>query len=114
MGYGSGRFQELIYQRYGNPLEFLNNSIKRKGFDKAVNTILSQYDEDKSWSLYLSLVANPFSDVSKMSFYEFLHQDNEQQEKSQNEIGMTKEQMQMQVQFAENMLNNFNPFEGGE
>jgi hypothetical protein len=62
----------------------------------------------------LSLVANPFSEVSKMSFHEFLHREDEQQEKPQKEVGMTNKEIQMQVQFAENMLNNFNPFEGGE
>lgn len=84
--------------------------MKRKQLDKAVSTILSQYDEDMSWSLYCAFVANSFSNVG--SFDDFLK--NCKTPVEQNEQVMNGQQIRKQLDKADKLLSGFvPPAEGG-
>lgn len=87
--------------------------IKRKGLNKAVNAILSQHDEDRCWSLYLSTVANPFSETT--TFEEFLKKARTPVQNSSKEIeqSLNEKQMEKQLEKATKLLNGFVPMTGG-
>lgn len=91
---------------------YLNSAIKHKTLDVAVNTILSQQDEEKCWSLYLSCVANPFSE--EITFEDFLKKYGTKTEPTEQKLNKKgnkpkKMNLQQQVLKAEKLLNGFVP-----
>lgn len=77
------------------------------------NTILSQYDEDKCWSLYLSCLANPFSEQQSQTFKEFMNSFESKNEPvktgTPRKIGLTKSEVLKQVDEANKILDGFTP-----
>lgn len=47
---------DLIYKRYANPREFINNLIKNKCFTNGIDTLLEEVEKQKKWELYCSSV----------------------------------------------------------
>lgn len=83
--------------------------MKRNSLDKAVSTILSQYDEDRCWSLYLASVSNPFTE--EMTFDDFLKKTRTPVSKVQKEVeqGLNEKQMEVQLEKATKLLSGFIP-----
>lgn len=76
------------------------------------NTILNQYDEDKCWSLYLSCLANPFSEQQSQTFKEFMNSIESPDKPVTHEpkkIGLTKSEVLKQVDEANKILSGFVP-----
>lgn len=47
---------DLIYKRYANPREFINNLIKNKCFANGIVTLLEEVENQRKWELYCSSV----------------------------------------------------------
>ena len=74
------------------------------------DTILSQSEEEKCWSLYLAVVSNPFAEAG--SFDDFMKKN--KQKKAEPQI--KKFDSKMQIMKAQKILSVFKPLQdrGGE
>ncbi len=87
---------------------YLNSAIKHKTLDVAVNTILSQQDEDKCWSLYLACIANPLTE--EVTFEDFLKKCTKKRpEPAKQDKQKKKQDPKKQVLAAERLLKSFIP-----
>ena len=98
---------DLLFKRYASPFLFMGEMIRSVRFDEFVTefvkTINSENEEKTSWEFYLHKV----QDGSYQDFVDEMKNDKENQK-------MTDEVKESIVQNALNILNNFNPIEGGE
>ena len=85
----------------------MDSAIRRKTFDKAIDTILQKEDEDKCWSLYLSLMANPF--VEHVNFDEFMERYSTPKNAEQVQVKTEPLNVEIEVDKANNLLKNFKP-----
>lgn len=47
---------DLIYKRYADPREFINNLIKKKCFADGITTLLEEVENQRKWELFCSSV----------------------------------------------------------
>lgn len=96
---------DLLFSRYASPYIFLSDVLETQRLSDFVYSIAKAQNEEKLWQLYLSLVANPYSEVG--SFVEF---------KKKNEAKAAHENINLEavVKDSFDMLQNFNPDAGGE
>lgn len=97
---------DLIFKRYSSPFLFLDNLIKSGDFEEGIDTIISQYEKDKDWELYLS--QNPWNDKPFSEWRKEAYQST-----TINENNMTKAQAEQhfktEYEKSQNILNNFKP-----
>lgn len=74
------------------------------------DTILSQNEEDKCWSLYLAAVSNPAVEVG--TFVEFMKRINPQQREKAVKKPIVRFDAKAQIRKAEKILKNFKPPNG--
>lgn len=103
MGFGTEKFEELVNRRYGSPYGYLDRAVKNKRLEKVTDTILSQSEEDRCWSLYLAIVSNPFAEAG--SFDDFMKKNKPKKAKPQ----IKKFDSKMQVMKAQKILSGFKP-----
>ena len=98
---------DLLFKRYASPFPFMDGMILTGRFNEFVRELVHAHnienEEKIEWEVYLHKVQG-------MTFSEF-HEQIEQDKELQN---MTEETKVSNVQTAMNILNNFNPKEGGE
>lgn len=98
---------DLLFKRYASPFLFVESMIQTDRFsefvDEFVKTINSENEEKVNWDFYLHKV----QEGSFKEFVDELETNNQNQE-------MSKETIESTVQQSMDILNNFNPVEGGE
>lgn len=71
------------------------------------DTILSQSEEEKCWSLYLAVVSNPFAEA--VSFDEFMKKTKPKKAKADLKNFTKKSEIEKQVFKATKILSGFKP-----
>jgi hypothetical protein len=98
---------DLLFKRYASPFLFMGEMIRSVRFDEFVTEFIKttneEHEEKASWEFYLHKV----QEGSYKDFIDEMQNDKENQK-------MTEETKESIVQNAMNILNNFNPIEGGE
>jgi hypothetical protein len=98
---------DLLSKRYANPCFFLNGMIQTGRFaefvDEFVQTINEEREEQNNWEFFLHRVWD-------RSFSDFKHDI----EINKQNKGLSKGTIETTIQHSMNILNNFNPNEGGE
>lgn len=98
---------DQLYQRYADPFSFVNGMIQTCRFsdfvDNFIETVGKEKEEKNNWEFFLHKVwEGSFND-----FKEEIEINKKNQSMSQGTIETT-------VQHSMNILNNFNPEQGGE
>lgn len=94
----------LLFSKYASPYFFTDEIIRHGRFSEFVTKTLEAEGEKKLWELYLSCVANPYSEVG--SFDDFRSKVVKPPAKAVD-LGAT-------VKTSFDMMNSFNPETGGE
>ena len=98
---------DLLFKRYASPFSFVDGMIQTGRFHEFVidfiKTTNQEMEEKYDWEFFLHKVF----DKSYQEFKEEIKINKENQEMSEQDIETT-------VQYSINILNNFNPEEGGE
>ena len=98
---------DLLFKRYASPFLFMGEMIRTVRFEEFVTefvkTINEENEETTSWEFFLHKV----QEGSYKDFVDEMKNDKENQK-------MTEETKESIVHNALNILNNFNPIEGGE
>lgn len=98
---------DLLFKRYASPFSFMDGMIQAGRFYEFVidfiKTTNQEMEEKYDWEYFIHKVF----DKSYQEFKEEIKTNKENQEMSEQDIETT-------VQYSMNILNNFNPEEGGE
>ena len=98
---------DLLFKRYASPFSFIDGMIQTGRFYEFVidfiKTTNQEIEDQYSWEFFLHKIF----DKSYQEFKEEIKNNKENQELSEQAIETT-------VQHSMNILNNFNPEEGGE
>ena len=97
---------DLLYQRYASPFSFMDGMIQSGRFYEFVvefvNTIAKEKEEERSWEFFLHK-------VWEGTYQDFISD----VETTQKNLHISKQSFETTVQHSMNILNNFNPDEGG-
>jgi hypothetical protein len=100
---------DLLFKRYASPFLFIEGMMKSGRFSEFVEQFIHLYNEERkestTWEYYLNKVENP--EISYQDFVDMVDTNNKA-------VNMTEEDKESSLQIAMNILNNFNPNEGGE
>lgn len=98
---------DLLFKRYASPFLFLDGMIQTGRFHEFVvefaKTITEEREEQRNWEFFLHK-------VWEGTYTDFC----EDIENNKKNLTMTKRTIETTVQHSMNILNNFNPNEGGE
>lgn len=94
----------LLFSKYASPYFFTDELIRCGRFSEFVTKTFEAEEERKLWELYLSCVANPYSEVG--SFDDFRNSIVKPQVKAVD--------LEATVKTSFDMINSFNPEAGGE
>ena len=98
---------DLLFKRYASPFSFMDGMIQSGRFCEFVvdfaNTITKETEEKQNWEFFLHKVWDG-------SYQDFIAD----VENNKKNLTMTKRTIETTVQHSMNILNNFNPEEGGE
>ena len=98
---------DLLFKRYASPFLFMGEMIQSGRFDEFVvefvQTVNKENEEQMNWEFYLNK-------VQEGSFKDFV----DEIENNRNNQEMSEERIEEIVQHSMNILNNFNPTQGGE
>ncbi len=98
---------DLLYQRYASPFSFVDGMIQAGRFSEFVDSFIKKAYEEKNEKLSWEFFLHRVFDKSFNEFKEELKNDAENQNLSEQDIETT-------VKHTMNILNSFNPEEGGE
>lgn len=73
---------DLIYKRYANPREFINNLIKNKCFADGIDTLLEEVENQRKWELFCSSVTARLIAGDERSFEDWKSGKNPKENKS--------------------------------
>ena len=97
---------DLLFKRYASPFLFMGEMIQCGRFDEFVvefvQTINKENEEQMNWEFYLNK-------VQEGSFKDFV----DEMKNNQNNQEMSEERIEEIVQHSMNILNNFDPTQGG-
>ena len=91
---------DLLFSKYASPFVLLDEMLLSNRLSEFVRTVAEKENDRKLWQMYLSLLSNPYSEVS--SFNEF---------KQKHGIRRVDEKINLEetINSSYEMLNNFNP-----
>ena len=98
---------DLLYQRYASPFSFVDGMIQTGRFSEFVDSFITKVSKEKGEKLSWEFFLHRIFDKSFNEFKEELKNDAENQNLSEQDIETT-------VNHTMNILNSFNPEEGGE
>lgn len=98
---------DLLFKRYASPFSFIDGMILSGRFSEFVrsfwNTNQKEQNEEKSWQFFLHR-------VFEGSFNDFM----EGQKTEAEHRNMSEQTIETTIKNSMNILNNFNPLNGGE
>lgn len=98
---------DLLFKRYASPFLFIDGMLQTGRFDEFVVEFVQTYnketEEQMNWEFYLNK-------VQEGSYKDFV----DEIENNKNNQEMSEERIEEIVQHSMNILNNFDPTQGGE
>lgn len=104
---GEFEFWDLLHQRYASPFSFIDSMILANRFGEFVNSFMKKVYEEKNERLTWEFFLHRVYDKSFNEFKEDMKNDAENQNMSEEDVETT-------IKHTMNILNSFNPEEGGE
>lgn len=94
---------DLLFQRYASPFPFVDGMIQTGRFSEFVDEFMKAKIESDRWDLYLHKVWDKtYEDFKRES------------EVFQNSRNLTESEVETTIKHSMNILDNFNPTQGGE
>lgn len=95
---------DLIFKRYSSPFLFLDILIENNNLVKGIEELYHQKNEERWWEMYLATL--PMNDKS----FDDWRREAQKGQPTNSSNSLTKSEIEVAKNKAENILSNFNPY----